>query len=178
MSRSVFDRFGKLTYVQKKSLIIVTFFAILFLSYSISFRKTIDQFTKYKAAQKRQNQQLFSPAGTGDTHAIQQLYSSYLLDTILGSQQVLQQISKISAKYPVSLVDYQSAEHTIDSISLLTHTIKIEGNFISCLEAINDIENHYKKSRITLIDFLKITSSKEKKLQCTIRIQNIINHER
>jgi len=153
---------------------------MIFVCYSFSFSKTIQQYKIY-----RQSKNILSDGNEGydilsleqKNRVLNEVVDQYILDTADNSKNLLSIVARLCNENEVILKEYKPTTFTVpDSIRLLTRSLVLEGTFKNCLKLVYSLETQSKIGHVSSLLFKSYTNPTETKttLNCTVYVQNIL----
>jgi hypothetical protein len=153
----------------------------LLLCYSLAFRKTLREYSKYAAYARTGEDQDMGGVSLQELNERADkaniLYSRYVLDTLQPDKNLLSVASNYCKLNNLQLKEYRPVNlYRSDNAQVLTRTVTVEGPFSGCLKFLYLLETTKSTGRVCSADFRSYTDPRDKRiiLDCIIYVQNLI----
>lgn len=171
---------ARLSYKQKLKFLGLAILPALFLCYELSFKKTMEEYARFKRAEGQAGAMRAS-SSVSELEARQarvgRLYDHYMLDTLAFDRNLLAIASNYCRSNGLVLKEYRTVSLSIsDSTRVLTRLLTIEGRFIPSLQLIYELETKRNAGRVSSVAYSSVEDRRDKsvRLDCTLYIQNIV----
>lgn len=154
---------------------------VLLICYKLAFARTIAEYRLYKQHSTVTEEMSTANGAANKLQAknkqLDTLLHQYTLDTLHQNRNLLEIVSEFCHDYPLRLKDYKPLPvFKADSMTVLTRTLTVEGEFINCLYLVYALEQQYQAGRVSSVHYKTYEEPTDhtKQLLCTIYVQNIL----
>lgn len=146
---------------KRNKLLVLCFFAVLYICYSFAISNTIKYYNDYKNKQEDIAEDSDVPKLVAQLvqkeKQLDQILSNYDVNISESFQNdLLKQLASYSDSYHLKIVDFKEP-HTISQKGFTTtsYTFSLEGSFNGCLAVLNKVENNPMLGNIKHLNFIK-----------------------
>lgn len=174
----------KLSYKQKLQLLACTAVIAMIVCYRLGISKTLTAYHQYTAYKQSSMEDLQSGNRQQSLESkaknLDDVMSGFVLDTLNNEKNLLSVASTWCRSNNLMLKEFKPfALSNIDSMSVITQSLTIEGSFIDCTRLLYALETKFKAGKIASVWYRTITNvkTKEPELNCTLYVQNLNTYE-